>query len=189
MILSDSTIRRMMADKRIVIDPQPEDMAIQPASIDLHLSDELRLYDPKQHEIDPLNPPETILYMMGPVYQMFPGEFLLGSTVEKIRLPSDIYARIEGKSTLGRCGLQVHITAGFIDPGYPGGLSPEFYGNITLELKNVTHHHFITLRPGMPIAQICFGRVDGRVARPYGSEGLGSRYQGSRGTVGPRKGE
>ena len=166
-----------MADRRIVIDPLPEDGAIQPASIDLHLSRSILLYPLNQTELDPLKPSELEKYDICPYYWLDADEFVLGSTIERVELPSDIYARVEGKSSLGRCGLQVHVTAGFIDPG--------FCGNITLEIKNV-NMCIINLRPGMPIAQICFGRLDGRVVRPYGSDGLGSKYQGSRGTIGPK---
>ena len=105
---------------------------------------------------------------------MEPGDFILGSTVEHIEVPPDLAARVEGKSSLGRLGLMVHVTAGFIDPG--------FKGNITLELKNLSHRS-ITLKTGMPISQICFEELSGKVLRPYGSEGLGSKYQSSKGTV------
>ena len=107
-----------------------------------------------------------------------PGEFILASTEEYIYIPHWIAARVEGKSTLGRIGLMVHVTAGFIDPGFPG--------NITLELKNLNNRSII-IRRFMQIAQICFTEIDGDVERPYGSPGLGSHYQNSKGTVGPRR--
>ena len=103
---------------------------------------------------------------------LHPGEFVLGSTFEAISLPDDLAGRLEGKSSLGRLGLLTHSTAGFIDPG--------FSGHITLELSNVANLP-ITLWPGMKIGQLCLFRLSSPAERPYGSEGVGSRYQGQRG--------
>lgn len=169
MILSDSEIARRLAlpeghDGRIVITPKPE--VIQPASVDLHLSSDLHYLEEG-----------TSTHIAPEGYSMHPGEFLLGSTVEHVEMPTNLAARVEGKSSLGRIGLMVHVTAGFIDPG--------FRGNITLELKNLSSMP-ITLEEGMPISQLCFQRVVGVVLRPYGSEGLNSKYQDSKGTVGSR---
>jgi len=94
---------------------------------------------------------------------------VLGATHERVTLPNDIVARLEGKSSLGRLGLLIHSTAGYIDPGWDGTL--------TLELSNVANLP-IVLTPGMPIGQISFMRMSTPVDRPYGSPGLGSRYQG-----------
>lgn len=166
MILSDSEIYRRMAlsadhDERIVITPAPE--IVQPASVDLHLSSDINLFDKSPNvEIDPKG------------YTIFPGQFLLGSTVEHVEIPNDLTARVEGKSSLGRIGLMVHVTAGFIDPG--------FRGNITLELKNLSIFS-ISLSTGMPISQLCFQKIFGKVLRPYGSDELDSKYQNSKGTV------
>jgi len=167
-----------MADKKIVIEPVPPDGAFQPVSIDLHLSPMVKHYEWDGLAIDIKSPPALVDDTIDYVFDIIePGGFMLGSTLEHVSVPNDLYAKVEGKSSIARCGLLVHITAGFIDPG--------FRGNITLELKNVNNVPVI-IRSGMPICQICFGRVEGRIARPYGSNGLGSRYQDSKGTVGPR---
>ena len=91
---------------------------------------------------------------------LHPGEFVLGQTLERVTLPDDLVARLEGKSSLGRLGLLIHSTAGFVDSG--------FSGNLTLELSNVANLP-ITIYDGMPIGQISFMRMDGPVERPYGS--------------------
>ena len=98
-----------------------------------------------------------------------PGEFVLGRTLEWVELPDDIVARIEGKSSLGRLGLIVHATAGFVDPG--------FKGTLTLEITNLTRVP-IKLYPGLLIAQLSFMALDAPAERPYGSAELGSHYQG-----------
>jgi dCTP deaminase len=182
MILSDSMIRMAMANKNIIIEPPPFDKSIQSCSIDLHLGTEiLRYKDPSHHQcygsIDPRIPTrldivERIEISSISPYRVYSDEFLLGSTLEYIEIGSNICARIEGKSSLGRCGLTIHITAGFIDPGYRG--------NITLEIKNMNRIP-IELWNGMKIAQICFQRIEGKTLRPYGSDEIGSRYQHSRG--------
>jgi dCTP deaminase len=105
-------------------------------------------------------------------FVLHPGEFVLGSTFEQITLPDDLAGRLEGKSSLGRLGLLTHSTAGFIDPG--------FNGHITLELSNVANLPII-LWPGMKIGQLCLFRLSSPAEHPYGSAGVGSRYQGQRG--------
>jgi dCTP deaminase len=100
---------------------------------------------------------------------LHPGEFVLGQTLERVTLPNDLVARLEGKSSLGRLGLLIHSTAGFVDSG--------FSGNLTLELSNVANLP-ITIYQGMPIGQMSFMRMDAPVDRPYGSEETGSKYQG-----------
>tara|TARA_B100000745_G_scaffold236256_1_gene159406 strand:+ start:991 stop:1428 length:438 start_codon:yes stop_codon:yes gene_type:complete len=100
---------------------------------------------------------------------LHPREFVLGSTLENIEVPDDLVARIEGKSSLGRIGLLIHSTAGYVDPGWKGRL--------TLELSNVSNLP-ITLYHGMKIGQISFLRLTSPVERLYGSPELGSKYQG-----------
>src|SRR4051794_34470734 len=100
---------------------------------------------------------------------LHPGEFVLGQTLERVRLPDDLVARLEGKSSLGRLGLLIHSTAGFVDAG--------FEGNLTLELSNVANLP-ITIYHGMPIGQISFMRMDGPVENPYGSTQTSSKYRG-----------
>jgi dCTP deaminase len=97
---------------------------------------------------------------------------VLGSTLERIAVPDDLVARIEGKSSLGRLGLLIHSTAGFIDAG--------FDGHVTLELANVASLP-ITLYPGMKIGQVSFMQMTTPAERPYGAGARGSKYQGQRG--------
>lgn len=169
MILSDLSIREEIQSGNLVIDPFPLNEAFQPASVDLRLNDkddfQPKLCKRRYVGNDNGNKYKTLLY---------PGQFVLTSTLERVEIPNYLSARVEGKSSLGRKGLMVHVTAGFIDPG--------FKGNITLELKNLSSS-IIFLKPGMYISQICFMRLDGKVLRPYGSEGLKSRYQNSVGLV------
>ena len=176
MILSDRSIREALGAGRITIDPLDES-AIQPSSVDLRLDRYFRVFlnhtmpviDVKQNleeltrvvEID--DPGSFILH---------PGEFVLGSTLERVALPYDLVARIEGKSSLGRLGLLIHSTAGFIDAG--------FDGHITLELSNVASLP-ITLYPGMRIGQVSFLMMTTPADVPYGQGSLGSKYQGQRG--------
>jgi dCTP deaminase len=101
-----------------------------------------------------------------------PGAFCLATTLEVITLPDDIVARVDGRSSLGRLGLLVHATAGYIDPGWTGKL--------TLELSNQSQMP-IALYYGMRVAQISFLTLSSPVDRPYGTPGLGSKYQGQTG--------
>jgi dCTP deaminase len=176
MILSDRTIRDELAAGRIVIDPLDES-CIQPASVDLRLD---RLFRVFLNHTMPVIDVKTDLSDLtrlveiddGDAFILHPGEFVLGSTAEQVTLPDDIVARIEGKSSLGRLGLLIHSTAGFIDAG--------FSGHLTLELSNVANLP-ITLYPGMKIGQVSFLRMTTPADVPYGSARAGSKYQGQRG--------
>jgi dCTP deaminase len=175
-ILSDRTIREEIAAGRIVIDPL-DDGAVQPSSVDLRLDRLFRVFlNHTMPVIDVKRDLEdlTRLVEIDPddAFILHPGEFVLGSTYERISLPDDIVARIEGKSSLGRLGLLIHSTAGFIDAG--------FCGHITLELSNVANLP-ITLYPDMKIGQISFLRMTTPADAPYGSSAAGSKYQGQRG--------
>jgi dCTP deaminase len=171
--LSDGTIRQLVTDGRIVVDPwEPEH--VQPASVDLRLGDSFRVFD--NHRITAIDLREvptnlTSEIKVGPddPFVIHPGEFCLGRTLEWVELPDDIVATVEGKSSLGRLGLIVHATAGFVDPGWKGTL--------TLELNNLTRVP-IKLYPGLLIAQLSFMALDRAAERPYGSPELGSHYQG-----------
>ncbi|MHB1342434.1 MAG: dCTP deaminase [Coriobacteriia bacterium] len=173
MVLSDRTIREEMALGRIIVDPcDPAD--IQPSSIDLHLGASFQVFRNSRYPyIDPSVEQQGLMDMVmasaGEPFVLHPGEFALGATTEHITLATDIVGRLEGKSSLGRLGLLIHSTAGYIDPGWSGTL--------TLELSNVANLP-IVLTPGMPIGQISFMRMTTPVDRPYGSPGLGSKYQG-----------
>jgi dCTP deaminase len=171
-VLSDGAILRLVEEGRIKIDPWDAER-VQPASVDLRLGDSFRVFhNHRTTAIDlrdpPMNLTEEVIVEEG-AFVIHPGEFVLGRTLEWVELPDDIVARIEGKSSLGRLGLIVHATAGFCDPGWRGTL--------TLELNNLTRVP-IKLYPGLLIAQLSFMTLDAPAQRPYGSEALGSHYQG-----------
>ena len=172
-VLADRDIRAALQEGRIRIDPfDPE--CLQPSSVDLHLDREFRVFHNHRYAvIDPRveQPDLTELRSVeaDEPFILHPGEFVLGQTREWVELPDDIVARLEGKSSLGRLGLLIHSTAGYVDPGWKG--------NLTLELSNVARLP-IALHQGMRIGQISFYEMSSPVERPYGSKGLGSRYQG-----------
>lgn len=175
MILNDGKIEAL-SESKYLVDPFNKSNA-QPASYDVTLDSKLVLIkaNAKNAVFDPMNRTSTGVYyetitIPEEGYVLKPGEFLLGSTVEKVQLPSNISARFDGKSSLGRIGLVTHVTAGFIDPG--------FKGQITLEIKNNNSEDIgIVLRRGMKIGQIVFSLMTNPATRSYGSHGLGSHYQ------------
>ena len=181
MLLSDRDIRAAIDAGAVTLDPYEPDM-IQPSSIDVRLDKYFRVFDNHKYAaIDPSVEQAELTRLMEVApdkpFVLHPGEFVLGSTYESVSLPSDIAARLEGKSSLGRLGLLTHSTAGFIDPG--------FEGNVTLELSN-TATLPIYLWPGMKIGQLCFFRLTSPAEHPYGSEKYGSRYRGQRGPTASR---
>jgi dCTP deaminase len=175
-ILSDRSIREALAAGRVIIDPLQEGN-IQPSSVDVTLDRYFRLFmnhsyrviDVKEGQEDLT---ELVEVREDDVFILHPGEFVLGATAEQIGLPDDLVGRLEGKSSLARLGLLIHSTAGFLDPG--------FRGHVTLEFSNVANLP-ITLYPGMKIGQVSFERMTTPADRPYGSAGMGSKYQGQRG--------
>ncbi|MEX0831231.1 MAG: dCTP deaminase [Nitriliruptoraceae bacterium] len=180
MILSDRSIKEALAAGRIGIDPLADD-AIQPSSIDVRLASQFRVFANHRYpHIDVRNEQPDLTELVdvtdGP-FVLHPGEFVLGATRERITLPVDLVARLEGKSSLARLGLVIHSTAGFIDAG--------FDGDVTLELSNVATLP-ILLYPGMKIAQFAFFMLDHPAERPYGSGATGSKYQGQRGPTASR---
>jgi dCTP deaminase len=171
--LSDGTIRRLVEEGRIVIDPFDPDK-VQPSSVDVRLGDSFRVFhNHRVSSIDLREPPdnltEEVVIGEGEPFVIHPGEFCLGRTLEWVELADDLVCRVEGKSSIGRLGLIVHATAGFVDPGWKGTL--------TLEFANLTRVP-IKLYAGLPIAQLSFMELDVPAERPYGSKGLGSHYQG-----------
>jgi len=174
MVLSDRTIKDEIAKGRIIIEPLIPD-CIQPASVDLHLDKKLLVFKPQRHpayidvrrSLDHLN--ELVELDEDDAFFLGPGEFVLVSTLESITLPDDVVGRLEGKSSLGRIGLLIHSTAGYVDPGWQG--------NLTIELSNVAKLP-ITLYYKMKIGQISFLRLTSPVDRLYGAAELGSKYQG-----------
>ncbi|MGH2651524.1 MAG: dCTP deaminase [Actinomycetota bacterium] len=181
MILSDVDIRKEIESGRIVIDPF-DPAAIQPSSIDLHVDDRFRVFANSRYpyiDVKKEMPGLTeVVEVADPdPFILHPGEFVLGSTLERVAIPDDMVARLEGKSSLGRLGLLIHSTAGYVDPGWDGFL--------TLELSNVANLP-ITIYAGMKIGQISFFRLSTPAERPYGSTETRSKYQGQRGPTASR---
>lgn len=176
MILSDRTIKQEIADGRIIIEPFDE-ASIQPSSVDLRLDHRFVVF--RNHTFSHIDVKANLEALTDTVetsgdepFILHPGEFVLGSTAERIAIPADLVGRIEGKSSLGRLGLLIHTTAGFVDAGWDGQL--------TLEFSNVANLP-VTLYPGMKIGQISFIRMTTDADNPYGTGSLGSKYQGQKG--------
>jgi dCTP deaminase len=174
-VLSDRTIRRLIEEGRIAIAPFDPDL-MQPSSVDVRVDRYFRVFRNSRYPyIDVKVEQEELTELVEVDEEAFilhPGEFVLGSTLERVTLPDDLVARLEGKSSLGRLGLLIHSTAGFIDPGWDG--------HVTLELSNVANLP-ITIYPGMKIGQLSFMQLSEAAERPYGSAGIGSKYQGQGG--------
>ncbi len=176
MILSDHTIREELDNGRILIEPLGKG-CIQPSSVDLHLDRFFRVFLNHHTRVIDVKQQQDDLTQMVEIeddkaFMLHPGEFVLGSTAERVALPTDLVARLEGKSSLGRLGLLIHSTAGFVDAG--------FDGHLTLELSNVATLP-ITLYPGMKVGQISFLKMTTPADVPYGSAATRSKYQGQRG--------
>jgi len=175
-VLSDRDIRAAIVSGRIVIDPF-DPTCVQPASVDIRLDRFFRVFRSSKHAyIDLAKPLDDITELVEvnerDPFILHPGEFVLGSTRERLKLANDLVSRVEGKSSLGRLGLLIHSTAGFVDPAWDG--------HITLELSNVNTLP-ITLYPGMRVGQLSFFPLTSPAERPYGSPELGSSYQGQTG--------
>jgi dCTP deaminase len=176
MLLSDRDIAEAHAAHRLWIEPFDFSL-IQPASIDVRLDRWFRVFNNHAYtHIDPSTEQADLTRLVevrdGEPFVLHPGEFVLGSTLETVSLDASLAARAEGKSSLGRLGLLVHSTAGFIDPG--------FSGQVTLELSNVANLP-ITLWPGMKIGQLCVFQLSSPAEAPYGAGAAGSRYQSQTG--------
>lgn len=162
MILSDCDIRVELEWGQLVVTPQPPPSAYQPASLELHLD-----FGERAESVSAVVEGDTLT--------LPPNSFCLAHTVETVGLSGRLAAQVNGKSSLGRIGLLVHATAGYVDPG--------FTGQITLELKNLHETDAVVLRRGQPVAQLVLHRMFRAAEKPYGSEGLGSHYQGQCGTT------
>ncbi len=176
MILSDRSIHEAVQAGRIVIDPY-DPIYVQPSSVDLRVDRYFRVFENHRYPyIDPKTAQEDLTTMIevegDEAFVLHPGEFVLGSTFERVELGDDIVARLEGKSSLGRLGLLIHSTAGFVDPG--------FDGHLTLELSNVANLP-IAIYPEMKIGQLSFYQLTTPADHPYGTAVAGSKYQGQRG--------
>ena len=181
MILSDRTINEKLRSGELIIDPLGEN-AVQPASVDVRLDAEILVFrNSWRTHIDVTQPADDVVERVyieeGRPFLLHPGQFALGSTLERVAIPNDVVARIEGKSSLARYGLLIHSTAGFVDPGWDGKL--------TLEFSNVGILG-ITLRAGMKIGHISFTQLTTPADNPYGSRALRSKYQGQNGPAASR---
>jgi dCTP deaminase len=180
-VLSDVTIARLLDEGRIEIDPYDQSL-LQPSSVDVRVDRYFRVFRNNRYgyinvKLEQEELTEPVEIEGDEPFILHPGEFVLGSTLERVKLPDDLVARLEGKSSLGRLGLLIHSTAGFIDPGWDG--------HVTLELSNVANLP-ITIYHGMKIGQISFMQLSEPAAAPYGSGALGSKYQGQRGPTASR---
>jgi dCTP deaminase len=175
-VLSDRTIRRLLAEGRIQIDPF-DPALVQPSSVDVRVDRYFRVFRNSRYPFIDVKEAQEDLTELVQVegdhpFILHPGEFVLGSTLERVRLPDDLVGRLEGKSSLGRLGLLIHSTAGYIDPGWDG--------HVTLELSNVANLP-ITIYTGMKIGQLSFVQLSEPAETPYGADKLGSKYQGQQG--------
>jgi dCTP deaminase len=175
-VLSDRTIKRLLDEGSIGIEPYDESL-LQPSSVDVRVDRFFRVFHNNRYPfIDVKQEQEDLTDLVeidhDTPFMLHPGEFVLGSTLERVRLPDDLVARLEGKSSLGRLGLLIHSTAGFIDPGWDG--------HVTLELSNVANLP-ITIYYAMKIGQLSFVQLTVAAESPYGSGALGSKYQGQQG--------
>ena len=173
MILSDRDIKQSLADGKIKIDPLFPN-SLQPASVDLHLGGDFLVF--KNTNDICIDPKEPVDNMMEEVtidndrqFILHPGEFALGMVYEMVSVPNDMVLQLNGKSSLGRIGLIVHATAGYVDPGNTL--------KITLELFNLANLP-IKLYYKMPIAQAAFVKLSSEAENPYGKDQLNSKYYG-----------
>ena len=170
MILSDQTIRRMLEEKSLVIEPL-EERQIQPASVDIRLGNTFSVVEDSSAGIIDLEREIRYKTIETEKYLLLPGQFVLATTMEYIALPEDLTAFVEGRSSLGRMGLFIQ-NAGWVDPG--------FRGEITLELYNA-NRCAIELTAGRRVGQLVFARMDAPALKPYNG-----KYQGQRGATGSR---
>jgi dCTP deaminase len=170
MILSDGTLREMLSRGELVVEPL-EDFCIQPASIDLRLGTHFLKVDENDMDTIHLDRPVRYVEVTMDTIVIPPGSFMLASTMEFIRLPHDVTAFVEGRSSIGRIGLFVQ-NAGWVDPG--------FEGELTLELFNANRQP-IRLQSGRRVCQLVFARMDQAAQLPYHG-----KYQGQRRPMGSR---
>lgn len=179
MVLADRDIRKRVRKRDLVIEPF-DDNCVQPSSVDLHLGPDFLVFDRHSHTVvdtrkktDGMT--KRIVVKGDEPLIVHPREFVLGTTVERVKIPTDLVARLEGKSSLGRIGLVIHSTAGYVDPG--------FAGQLTLEISNLSSLP-IAVYSGMKICQISFIQMTSPAQYPYGHQKLKSHYQGQKGAMG-----
>ena len=177
-ILSDEDLRKYLDEGKIVIDPLIDEKQIQPSSIDMRIGDEFKVFKViRKPYIDPKDEEEIASYMEsmvvdeGKAFIIHPNEFALATTYEYVKVPEDLVARVEGRSSMGRLGVTMHVTAGFIDPG--------FEGKITLEISNIGAMP-VALYPGQRVCQLVFETMTSPAERPYGHPDRQSKYMGQK---------
>ena len=176
-ILSDSDIKKYLDEGKITIDPlENVERQVQPSSVDLRIGNEFKVFKIiKKPYIDPKDPEDLDSYMESMYVEneesfiIHPNEFALATTYELVKVPDDLVARVEGRSSMGRLGITMHVTAGYIDPG--------FEGKITLEISNIGKMP-VALYPGQRACQIVFETMTSKAERPYGHPERDSKYMG-----------
>lgn len=173
-ILSDKTIKEYLEEGKIVIDPLKDEQQIQPSSVDMRLGDEFKVFKViRKPYIDPKDEEDIAEYMEsstvpeGEAFIIHPNEFALATTQEYVKLPDDLVARVEGRSSMGRLGVTMHVTAGYVDPG--------FEGRITLEISNIGAMP-VALYPGQRVCQLVFETMTTPAELPYGHPKRNSKY-------------
>ena len=175
-ILSDKTIKEYLKEGKIGFEPLTDEKQIQPSSVDMRLGDEFKVFKViRKPFIDPEDEDDIASYMEstivpeGEAFIIHPNEFALATTAEYVKVPDDLVARVEGRSSMGRLGVTMHVTAGFIDPG--------FEGKITLEISNIGAMP-VALYPGQRVCQIVFETMTTPSELPYGHPNRNSKYMG-----------
>lgn len=173
-ILSDKTIKEYLKEGKIVIDPLKDEQQIQPSSVDMRLGDEFKVFKViRKPYIDPKDEDDIAEYMEsstvpeGEAFIIHPNEFALATTQEYVKVPDDLVARVEGRSSMGRLGVTMHVTAGYVDPG--------FEGRITLEISNIGAMP-VALYPGQRVCQLVFETMTTPAELPYGHPKRNSKY-------------
>mgnify|MGYP004662953369 FL=1 len=173
-ILSDKTIKEYLKEGKIVIDPLKDEQQIQPSSVDMRLGDEFKVFKViRKPYIDPKDEEDIAEYMEsstvpeGEAFIIHPNEFALATTQEYVKVPDDLVARVEGRSSMGRLGVTMHVTAGYVDPG--------FEGRITLEISNIGAMP-VALYPGQRVCQLVFETMTTPAELPYGHPKRNSKY-------------
>ncbi len=173
-ILSDKTIKEYLEEGKIVIDPLKDEQQIQPSSVDMRLGDEFKVFKViRKPYIDPKDEEDIAEYMEsstvpeGEAFIIHPNEFALATTQEYVKVPDDLVARVEGRSSMGRLGVTMHVTAGYVDPG--------FEGRITLEISNIGAMP-VALYPGQRVCQLVFETMTTPAELPYGHPNRNSKY-------------
>ena len=173
-ILSDKTIKEYLEEGKIVIDPLKDEQQIQPSSVDMRLGDEFKVFKViRKPYIDPKDEEDIAEYMEsstvpeGEAFIIHPNEFALATTQEYVKVPDDLVARVEGRSSMGRLGVTMHVTAGYVDPG--------FEGRVTLEISNIGAMP-VALYPGQRVCQLVFETMTTPAELPYGHPKRNSKY-------------